>query len=252
VATDVLLATPYDRKQILVLRSVPLKKRSRLFTVSALVFGGFLSASASPILLGSYGTSALNPGVANSATTYDPLDSTVNNGSNSTFDIDPGTTWHAPTGNSSYVSFNAATGPTSSLVVPNGTYVYNTTFTITPADVADIGTMTVLADDTVSVFLNNVLIQQSAGPMGPNNSYAKCSDTGPNCIAPFTFTFTGLTDGLNELTFDVKQVNGASEGLDFSGSISDASAVPEPFSLALFGTGLLGLVGLSRRYVADK
>jgi hypothetical protein len=227
-----------------------LKKRSRLFTVSALIFGGFLSAGASPILLGSYGTSALNPGVANSATTYDPVDSTVNDGSTSTFDIDQGTAWHAPTGNSSYVSFNASTGPTSSLVVPNGTYVYNTTFTISPADVNSVGTLTVLADDTVSVFLNNSLILASAGPMGPSNSYAKCSDTGPNCIAPLTFTFTGLAEGLNELTFDVKQVNGASEGLDFSGSIADSSAVPEPFSLALFGTGMLCLVGLSRRYVA--
>jgi hypothetical protein len=229
-----------------------LKKRSRLFTVSALVFGGFVSASASPILLGSFGTSALNPGVANSATTYDPADSAVNNGSTSTFDISAGSIWHAPTGNSSYVSFNPSTGPTSSLVVPNGTYVYNTTFTISPADVSGVGTLTVLADDTVSVFLNNSLILQAAGPMGPGNSYAKCSDVGPNCITPLTFSFTGFIEGLNQLTFDVEQVNAASEGLDYSGSISDAAAVPEPFSLTLFGTGLLGLVGLSRRYAATN
>jgi hypothetical protein len=230
-----------------------LKKYSHLLTVSALVFGGIVSAHASPILLGSYGSSALNPGVANSATTYDPLDSTVNDGSTSTFDISPGSTWHAPTGNSSWVSFNAATGPTSSLVVPNGTYVYNSTFTLSPSDVGDIGTLTVLADDTVSVFLNNSLILASAGPMGPGNSYARCSDVGPNCITPLTFTFTGLTDGLNELTFDVKQVNGVDEGLDFSGSIDPSAAnVPEPISLALFGTGILGLVGLSRRYLAAR
>jgi hypothetical protein len=227
-----------------------LKKPSRLFTVSALVFGGLLSANASTILLGSYGTTNSNPGVANSATTYDSAASTVNNGSNATFDISPGSAWHAPTGNSSWVSFNAGTGPTSSLVVPNGTYVYDTTFNVSAA--GGTGSLTILADDTVSIFLNNSLILASAGPMGPGNSYATCSDVGPNCITPLTFTFTGLVAGLNELTFDVKQVNLANEGLDFSGSITDPGSVPEPISLALFGTGMLGLVGLSRRYIAAQ
>lgn len=230
-----------------------MKKYSHLLTVSALVFGGIVSAHASPILIGSYGSSAANPGFANSATLYDPLASTVNTGSNATFDISAGTTWHAPIANSSYVSFSPLTGPTSTLVAPNGNYIYTTTFTISPSDVADLGTLTVLADDTVSVFLNNSLILQSAGPMGPGNSYAKCSDVGPNCLTPFTFTFTGLAEGLNELTFNVKQVNGSSEGLDFAGSIDPSSAsVPEPLSLVLFGTGILGLLALSRRYLAVR
>jgi len=228
-----------------------LTKYKRYFIACAAIFGGYLSARASPILLGSYGTADLNPGVANSAVTYDPLSSTVNSGSTSTFDISPGSVWHAALPNSSYVSFNAATGPTSSLVVPNGDYIYTTTFTLASADAADVATLSLLADDTVSVYLNNVLIQQAGGPLGPGNTYAKCSDTGPNCVTPLTFSFTGLQAGLNQLRFDVKQVNGMSEGLDFSGSI-DPSAVPEPYSLALFGTGLLGLVGISRRYFAER
>jgi hypothetical protein len=231
----------------------PLKNRSWLLSISAIVFGGIVSAHASPILfLGSYGTSALNPGVANSATTYDPTDSTMNNGSTSTFDISPGTLWHAAIGNSSYVSFNASTGPTSSTVVPNGDYIYKTTFTISPKDLASIGTLTVLADDTVSIFLNSALILQAAGPMGPTNTYAHCSNAGPNCVTPLTFTFTGLQAGLNQLEFDVKQVNGADEGLDFSGSVDSAlgdPSVPEPLPLSLLGTGMLALFGLSRRYV---
>jgi len=224
----------------------------RFFITCAAVFGGYVSAQGSPILLGSYGTAFANPGVANTAVTYDPLNSTVNNGSTSTFDISPGTVWHAALPNSSYVSFNASTGPTSTLVAPNGDYIYNTTFTLAAANAADVATLSLLADDTVSVYLNNVLVQQAAGSMGLGNTYTTCSDTGPNCITPLTFSFTGLQAGLNQLTFDVKQVNGASEGLDFSGSIDAPAAVPEPFSLALFGTGIFGLVGLSRRYLATK
>jgi hypothetical protein len=227
-------------------------KSISIVIASALAFGGLISARADTILLASYGTSSPIPGVANTATTYDPLASTVNSGSTNTFDISSGTTWHAPTANSSYVSFNSATGPTSSLVVPNGDYIYNTAVNLTAAQAAGVGTLTVLADDTVSVFLNNNLILQSAGPMGPSNSYAMCSDVGPNCITPLTFTFTGFTAGTNDLRFDVKQVNGANEGLDFSGSIDSVSSVPEPFSLVLLGTGLLGLVGVSKRYLPSR
>jgi hypothetical protein len=229
-----------------------LTKYKRFFITCAAVFGGYVSAQGSPILLGSYGTASANLGVANTAVTYDPLSSTVNSGSTSTFDISPGTVWHAALPNSSYVSFNASTAPNSTFVAPNGDYIYNTTFTLAAADAAGVATLSLLADDTASVYLNNILVQKAASPMGPGNTYTKCSDTGPNCTTPLTFSFAGLQAGLNQLTFDVKQVNGASEGLDFSGSIDAPAAVPEPMSLALFGTGIFGLVGLSRRYVAAR
>jgi hypothetical protein len=224
-----------------------LKKHRKIIAASALLFGGLVSANATTILLGSYGTTALNPGVGNTATTYVPGSSTVNNSSTATYNISPGSTWHAALPGSSYVSFDPGTGPNGSLVVPNGDYVYRSTFTVSAADAAatNVGTLTVLADDTVAVYLNGALILQSGGPMGPGNSYSMCSDVGPNCRTPLTFSFTGITAGVNELTFDVKQVNGLSEGLDFAGSVS---SVPEPASLALFGTGLFAIVGVSRRF----
>ncbi len=229
-------------------------KHKRIFLTCAAALAGFsyVPAHASPILLGSYGTGSTNPGVINSAVLYDSLDSTVNSGSNSTFNISPGTVWHSALTNSSYVSFNASTGPTSTLVVPNGDYIYTTTFTLSAADAADVATLSLLADDTASVYLNGVLVQASGGPMGPGNSYSTCSQVGPNCLTPTTFSFSGLQAGLNQLRFDVEQVNGADEGLDFSGSLSDPSSVPEPLSLALFGTGLIGLVGISRRYASAR
>jgi len=223
-----------------------LKKYKYGFLALAIALGNCAYTNADTILLASYGTSAPNPGVSNTATTYNPSISEVNDGSTATFNISSGSTWHAPIGTSSWVSFNANTGPTSNLVVPNGDYFYGTTFNLSAADVNDLVTLTVLADDTLSVFLNNSLVLQSAGPMGVNNSYAMCSDVGPNCLTPLTLSFSGLVAGINTLTFDVKQVNLVNEGLDFSGSIS---AVPEPLPLALLGIGLLALVGLRRTFI---
>ena len=228
-----------------------MKKYSSFTLACAILCAGFASAHADVFLvLGSYGSSTPNPGLGNSATIYNPLASAVNSGSTSTFNISPGTVWHPAIGGSNWVSFDPGTGPTSNVVVPNGDYIYSTTFNVVGEEVAGIGGLSVLADDTVSIFLNGNLILQSAGPMGPNNSYAKCSDVGPNCITPLNFNFTGFTAGLNTLTFDVKQVNLVNEGLDFSGSIT--SPMPEPLPLVLLGTGLLGLVGLSRRYLAAE
>jgi hypothetical protein len=213
------------------------------------MFGTLCSAGASTITLGSYATSAANPGFDNSATAYTFAASTVNTGSAATYNVDPGATWHSALGQSSYVSFASGTGPTGAVVPPNGDYVYTSTFNATGTNSTTLGSLTVLADDTVSIYLNNVLILASAGAKGSGNSYAMCSDTGPNCITPLTFTFTGILEGANLLTFDVKQVNLSNEGLDYVGAVT---TVPEPTSLALLGTGMLTMCGFMKRFVKGQ
>jgi len=92
-----------------------------LVAISALAIATPLFAHADSILLGSYGTSASNPGVLNTSVSYDPTASAVDTKSNSTYNISPGSIWHAALPNSSYVSFNPNTAPVAPLLLLTAT-----------------------------------------------------------------------------------------------------------------------------------
>jgi hypothetical protein len=90
-------------------------------------------------------------------------------------------------------------------------------------------------DAFTSVMLNGALV---AG--------ATCNDY--SFTTPFTLT--GFTDGLNTLQFNIGG-NGITDGLivNFTSVITPTSAVPEPTTIVLFASGLIGIafVGRARR-----
>jgi PEP-CTERM motif len=132
-------------------------------------------------------------------------------------------------------------------VVPNGTVVaFNQNFFI-PGTV-DSGWLTVMGDDSLAVLLNGNTLLLEAPSSG--NTYATCSDFGAGCLPSTQVTLDlkpYLNTGDNTLQFLVAQRAGASFGLNYAGEIHDTAPVPEPATILMFGTGLLGVLGAARR-----
>jgi hypothetical protein len=231
---------------------------SKLSALGAVLVLTTAFASADTIPLGSWAQDAGNGGLPNSALAviappsyayangFTNQDPTPLNGQTQYLAVTSTATWNTPLGNSSWVSYNQ-TGPQSGaqfIVAPNGNYFFNTTFNIgvtsTPGDAS--GFLDVEADDTVTVFLNGQQLN-TPSPAGTDPSlYTHCLNGAPTCMFGTTVYLdsSDFVSGVNTLTFQVTQANAADFGVDFTGAVSP---VPEPGSLFLLGTGLIGSAG---------